>query len=422
MITKTGGTAAADQNPSGMVAGVIGAELSRPRVLLLTSHPVAPPWNGADKNLARMLLHAELGVDFSFVGGPVDTTPWPPGHMRNVLDLGSDMPTALAKLRLLIWLSFRSPTADVVHGIVTFKRSPITQWALLALPRLRQGGLVVTCPSGHYLPVQLLKRASVVVAVSRGTERRLQAAGIGNVRLISPGVDLDFFRPKSAEGANSAANGRRPTLLFAGHYEADGGLDAALELARRVRRSVPDLMLMVAMRRRPGYRDQQRQVRMREAARRLGLADALVELGSATDIRSALQSCSAVVYQPRKLRMKMDLPLTLLEALGCGRPLVVSPADTLGELADRSRAVVVDQPLGEASVHHLARLLSDHAYSIECERAARKLAERRYSLRPMLAAYRDVYMELASARVKVTGGRGLSTQAEARAGGHSVNR
>jgi glycosyltransferase involved in cell wall biosynthesis len=394
----------------------------RPKVLLVTSHPVAPPWNGADKNLARVLLHAELGVDFSFVGGAMDETPWPPRHLRNVLDVGSDMPTAAAKLRLFTWLSFRAPTADIVHAIVTFKRSPLTQWALLAAPRIRQCGLVVTCPSGHYLPLQLLKRASVVVAVSRGTERRLRAAGLDNVRLVSPGVDLHYFEPGSAIDPRRDGSPRRPTLLFAGHFEADGGLDAALHLARRVRRSVPDLRLMVAMRPRPGHRDQQRQLQMRETIERMGLTGAVVELGSAADIRAALQTCSAVVYQPQRLRMKMDLPLTLLEALACGRPLLVSPADTLGELADGSPAVVVDQPEGEASVRHLERLLGDEAYSIECQTAARRLAERRYSLRPMLAAYRDVYRELAGARVGLAARSSVTVQSGAEIGGRSVNR
>jgi glycosyltransferase involved in cell wall biosynthesis len=404
-----------------VVSALTRPDPTRPRVLLLTSHPIAPPWNGADKNLARILLHSELGVDFSFVGSRVDSTPWPPGHVRNVLDLGSDMPTSLGKLRLLLWLSLRSPTADIVHTIVTFRRSPITQWALLALPRIRQGGLVVTCPSGHYLPVHLLKRASVVVAVSRGTERRLRAAGLDNIRLIRPGVDLDVFRPKPSEQAKPAGNRSRPTLLFAGHYESDGGLDAALQLACRLGRTVPGMRLMVAMRTRPGQRDKQRQAQMRETAERLGLAGALVELGSAADMRSALQSCSAVVYQPQRLRMKMDLPLTLLEALACGRPLVVSPADTLGELADGSRAVVVDEPAGEASVHHLERLLTEDAYASDCQRAARELAERRYSLRPMLAAYGDIYRELAPTRFRLAASQGLAAPPEVQAGGRSLN-
>jgi glycosyltransferase involved in cell wall biosynthesis len=329
------------------------------------------------------------------------------------------MPTALAKLRLLAWLSFRSPTADIVHTIVTFKRSPITQWALLALPSIRQGGLIVTCPSGHYLPLQLLKRASAVVAVSRGTERRLRAQGLENVRLIPPGVDLDYFRPGSTEPPSPDGTGKRPTLLFAGHYEADGGLDAALALARRVRTNVPSLRLMVAMRLRPGHRNQHHRLWMHEAAEKLGLAGTLVELGSAADIRAALQTCSAVVYQPRRLRMKMDLPLTLLEALACGRPLVISPADTLGELADGSRAVVVDQPMSDGAVRHLERLLTDEAYSVACRIAARKLAERRYSARPMLAAYGDIYRALASTP-DTAAAHGLPREPGVPAGGPTV--
>lgn len=374
----------------------------RTRVYLLTSHPVAPPWNGADKNLARMLLDAEVGVDFTFMGDAADTTEWPHRHGREALRFRSDMPTAREKLRLFTWLCLHSLTVDVVHAIVTFQRNPLSQWGLLALPQLRHHRLLVTCLSGHYLPLDLLQRARIVVAVSRSTERRLSELGIRDVRLISPGVELDFFQPRPAELARRELKlGPEPALLFAGHYDRDGGLDAALELTSRLRLRVPNLRLLLAMRTRPGYRDLQRQARTRAVAAKLGLTGSIVELGSSANMRAALQASSAVIFQPRSLGMKMDLPMTLLEALACGRPLVVSRADSLGELADHSPAVAVEDPASEASIDHLERLLTDREYASECETAARRLAERRFSAGPMLAAYSAIYRELASEVVHV---------------------
>jgi DNA-binding SARP family transcriptional activator len=82
---------------------------------------------------------------------------------------------------------------------------------------------------------------------------------------------------------------------------------------------------------------------------------------------------------------------------------------------------VVDEAAGEASVHHLERLLTEDAYARECQRAARKLAERRYSLRPMLAAYEDIYRELAAARFQLAAGHSLAAPPEVQTRERPIN-
>src|SRR5438067_2465347 len=102
-------------------------------VLLLTSHPVSPPWNSGDKNLARTLLLGDTGVDYVFVGDRADYTPWPPRHQRVPLAFTTDVPRSREKARVLLWLLRTSTDVDAVHAVVTF-RSAFAQQVLLRTP------------------------------------------------------------------------------------------------------------------------------------------------------------------------------------------------------------------------------------------------------------------------------------------------
>ena len=365
-------------------------------VLLLTSHPVAPPWNSGDKNLARTLILGEAGVRYTFIGDRIDPTPWPPHHVRAALNFRNSLPTAREKGRIVRWLALHPPDVELIHAVITFQGNLVTQRLLMVLPALRRRPLLLTCPSGEVLPNEALRRARATVVLSRRTQRILEDRGVPGVHLIPPGVDLHRFHPEPP-GSAAAMLGleARPTLLFAGHHDRGGGLEAALAVAGRLRQRVPDLRLLVGMRMRPGEDPADRGREMRARAEEAGIGgDALVELGAIANMRAAILASSAVLFQPTVLGMKMELPMTLLEALACGRPVVISPLEPLDELADGTPAVTVGEPDEDSVLDHLERLLTRPAYFERCSAAARELAEDRFSADTMVERYAELYETL----------------------------
>jgi glycosyltransferase involved in cell wall biosynthesis len=365
-------------------------------VLLLTSHPVAPPWNSGDKNLARTLILGDSGVRYTFVGDRIDPTPWPLHHERAALNFRSSTPTTREKGRIVRWLALHPPDVELIHAVITFQGNLVTQRLLMALPAFRRRPLLLTCPSGEVLPNEVLRRARATVVLSRRTQEVLRGRGLEGVHLIPPGVDLRRFHPEAEESAQGMLGlSPRPTLLFAGHHDQGGGLEAALVVAGRLRERVRDLRLLVAMRMRPGEDAAQRGREMRARAEEHGIGgDALVELGAIANMRAAILASTAVLFQPSVLGMKMELPMTLLEGLACGRPVVISPLEPLDEMGDSSPAVTIGDPDGEVVVNHLERLIRDAGYHRRCSEAARELAEDRYSAERMVGRYAELYESL----------------------------
>ncbi|TMC46993.1 MAG: glycosyltransferase family 4 protein, partial [Chloroflexi bacterium] len=365
-------------------------------VFLLTSHPIAPPWNSGDKNLARTLLLGSSGVDYVFIGDRSDYTPWPEQHRRVALGFTSDAPTVRQKLRLLWWLVRSRPAAEMVHAVVTF-RSVMAQRAVMHATAIERMPLVLTCPSGAALPVPLIRRARAVVALSERTASALCRAGAPLVRVIPPGVDLVRFRPESTVAARGVLGvAHRPTILFAGHHDPGGGLEAALTTAARLRRGIPELQVLLAMRLRPGEVLARQQAAVDRWSAQLGLAGTVVQLGPYANMRAALHASDVVIFQPATMGAKMELPMTLLEALACGRPVVTSKAAPLPEIADGSAAVFVGDSGAAATDDHVSALLTDRAAHTEAAAAARALAERRFAAGEMVTAYADLYADLAA--------------------------
>jgi glycosyltransferase involved in cell wall biosynthesis len=276
--------------------------------------------------------------------------------------------------------------------LMTFQRRVLPQRALAAIPWIRIHPMVVSCLTGNYLPIRLLKHARAVVVLSERTKRLLAGRGLTNVCHIPPGVDLDYFTPQGrAEYQGELGVGEGPFLLFAGHHDPGGGLDAALRVTASLRKAHPSLRLLLAMRSRPGQDRWALKKSLHTEARRLGLEGGIVELGPTANILAAMGGSFAVLFQAETLNWKMVLPLILIEALAMGRPIVVSKAGALPELADGSPAALVSDAGGQDTVGFLQRLIDDPPFLEECSGAARRLAEVRYDIRHMTGRYQDLY-------------------------------
>lgn len=371
------------------------------RVFLLTSHPIAPPWNSGDKSLARNLLVSPGDVSYTFLADrPVHDAEWLDQHSpfripgRSSMWEGS-IPKSREKIRVYLGLLAQRPTVDLVHVMMTFRGGSLPERALLAVPWVRDRPLVVTCLTSANLPHRLLRQAAAVVTITDRTRCLLEKRGLRSVHTIRPGVDLHSFRPRPrAEHQRRLGVAPGEYLLFAGHHDPGGGVVRALEFAAALRDSVPRVRVLLAMRSRPGQDRTRLNQALAERIGRLGMTSFVENLGPMADMPSAIGAATAVIFEPDDMSLKMELPLTLLEALASGRPVVASPLPSLLELAGDPRAVTITQPDRGAAIQFVKRLVTHEEFFAECSSAARRLAEARYDLVAMAAAYARLYEEV----------------------------
>lgn len=283
------------------------------RVLLITNdYPPRP--GGIQQYLSNLVKHsspcfrvlapdhpgapAEPGVVRSgrkFMWPTSGVREWVAGHVEEfepeVLLFGAPHP--LAQLGPRLGRTFGLPFVVLAHGAeVTLPG---------AAPGLRQ------------LLGRTLRRAALVLAVSRYTARRVERMGADHTAVLGAGVDLDLFRP-----GNSPSNHDRPVIGCISRLVPRKGHLRVLAAAERLDAAgTPVSVLLVGQGRLEG--------RIRNRASRATVPVEVVTDAAWEELPDLYRSCDVFVMPARSRRLGLEvegLGIVYLEASATGLPVV----------------------------------------------------------------------------------------------------
>jgi glycosyltransferase involved in cell wall biosynthesis len=232
-----------------------------------------------------------------------------------------------------------------------------------------------------------------LVTVSDEMGAALAQNGIGPSTTIWNGLPLDTPAPDPAVGAALAERlglAGRPVVLHGGRIDRlKGGLELVVAM-ERVRRVVPEALLLTVGDALPGFLEE-----LHALAGRLGLAhDALVHAGWLTgEELEAAYRLADVVATPSLCFESFGL--VNLEAMAAGRPVVASmwggPADVV---VDGVTGYLVNPLHVGALADRLTRLLQDRELAEAMGRAGRRRVEAVFGTEAAIDATLALYREL----------------------------
>jgi glycosyltransferase involved in cell wall biosynthesis len=224
----------------------------------------------------------------------------------------------------------------------------------------------------------VLRRAAAVVANSSGLKALSEATDPVGVKVISNGVDTDFFRP-------CAVRGERPfTLLFVGRFHAQKNLAFLLEAVAALRReaAIPFRLVMVG----DGPMRSELQQRCSDA----GLDDVVTWHGWCDKERLLKHYHDADCLLNPSLCEGM--PNTVLEAMACALPVLAS------DVPGNDAAVVHGETgtlfeLGDVrqSVDAMHRMIAEPAIGRMMGAAGRRRVLRDFSWETAARRYVDLF-------------------------------
>jgi glycosyltransferase involved in cell wall biosynthesis len=308
------------------------------RILMVSSVPLAKPWNGADKNLANLLVRRDRHNHF--VVHTSAKEPWDPQsdvtaiRSRRV----SAMPTTEQRLREIGYMLRHSGSADLIHLVASLHGpSSWTGPALRAWSTFRQRPLVHTLPSVGDVPIERRNFAGdATVVVSEHTRRRLQDHGVSNVFRVYPPLETDSLHPVHPARAEAAIRefglGDR-AILYPAHYGEDSGIREIIQAFSRLRGDLAphEPVLVLACRSHAWQDPEAERLKILQQAAEAGISDRIRVLGHVFDMPALIRACAVTVLVPRRLNAKMDLPLVILESLALGRPVIVGDQAPISE-------------------------------------------------------------------------------------------
>jgi glycosyltransferase involved in cell wall biosynthesis len=223
-------------------------------------------------------------------------------------------------------------------------------------------------------------KAARIIVFTQGARARLLERGLSpqKVVFISPGADVELFRPADKHNAFRAELGldNKFVVLYAGALGLVDGLEYVLEAAR-ILRNQPDVAFVLI----GDGKEKENLISLKE---HYGLSNVIFVPARPKEQIPAVVAAADVGLMPvRNLKIfEMACPNKLFDYMACGRPVLVNVAGEFKELLEAGDAglyVSPDDPQAMA-----AAILSLKADPARCERMgrnARLLAERDYDRR-----------------------------------------
>jgi len=264
------------------------------------------------------------------------------------------------------------------------------------------------------LPEQLsnfkFSRSRLLVGAFRALERRMVARSDSVIvicrhleevaRAIEPGAHVVLIEnaPGSGDTASKPGLGdvraaagvpaTAPMVLYTGTFEAYQGLDLLFAAMKPVLAQLPAARLVLA----GGHADQIRRARLDAAAMGVGASTVFVGERPAEEIPAYLEAADVLV-SPRS-RGK-NTPLKIYQYLRSGKPIVATNLLTHTQVLDSTVAELTD-PAPEAFGAGILRVLRDRDHAAAISKAARSLADTRYTYEAYVERTREALRPIAA--------------------------
>lgn len=177
-----------------------------------------------------------------------------------------------------------------------------------------------------------------------------------------------------------------PLFVYPGDLEVSIGAESVAEAVPPLLEQLPDAHVVFA------YRAKTPAAPLIAEAWQRRLPEKNVRFaGKLPDLLALLSGATAVLFPVDELTGKVDLPISLLEAMQLGIPVV---ALDYGPLADLEGAAKVARRDTDALVREAVRLATEPAYREQLVRAGHRAVSERYEASVVASAYERVWHEL----------------------------
>lgn len=285
---------------------------------------------------------------------------------------------ALVPAAFFAWRS-KVPYVLTLHGI-------LRRWGLRNRKRwLKRVSL-------YLIERRILGRAALVHYTTEQERLETQELGLFNTPsvVIPLGIDLSTFEHLPAPGTFQHQYPQlagRTLILFLSRLDPIKGLDLLLPAFARVHQARPDTALVLAGAGTPAY-----QAKLRAQVSALGLEGHVLFTGFLQDEQklAALADCDLLV-QPS---YSESFGVTVVEAMACGLPVVISQQVGISHEVAQAEAGVVVSCQEEALAGALLRLMGDTELRRRLGANGRRLARQLFSLEALTARLVEEYQHL----------------------------
>jgi glycosyltransferase involved in cell wall biosynthesis len=247
----------------------------------------------------------------------------------------------------------------------------------------------------HLLDRLILKRFAKVVAVSEAIAKSLVRSGLGShrVQVIANGVDFNQWpSPAPVQPIETGAR-NKAVVGVVGRLVPQKGHIYLLQAARSILSAFPQVEFVF-------IGDGPERASLEHATASLGLSSNVRFAGQKSDMPAVYAGIDILVLPS----INEGMPMTLIEALAAGRPVVATAVGDVPKLIrDGETGFLVEPRNSDALSSAIAKLLCDPPLCLRFAEEGRRRVLAHFSARAMADEYRELYskvLAMASSRCK----------------------
>ena len=254
------------------------------------------------------------------------------------------------------------------------------------------------CPLTSNILGLCLSHVSAVIAISKNVKMSLIKAGFPSkkIAIIPPAVDTSVFNPSvdiDRARKNLGICEDDSVVMFLGNTAISKGIDDLLIAMRFVSKKVPSAKLIMVLDRLPIHLS--RYPKIGSKIRSLKLDEKMIELGVSQNVHEIMAACDVFVAPFRDTAGPADIPLSILEAMAVGKPVVATNVGGIPEIISNNYDGMLVPPknplqLAEAIVY----LLQNPDIAKKISRNASVSARENFSVRKVVRMTENIYNEI----------------------------
>ncbi len=368
--------------------------------ILLVTRPIAPPWDEASKNFAFNLAK-DLGSDENLelhlmTNGIVPELPEKVvqeqiyTHSQN--DFGFSQ-----KIRSLIFQLTNTGKFDIAHYFFTpTKLNSFVIKNFIKNNTTRTIQPVATLREDMFSDEELksLMFADLVITYSDYAKEKLEKLGIKNVKRIYPGIDLENYRARDTRQLYEKYDANDFVINFTGEYTRLGAMDDVVAAFVEVAKKIPNAKLSMAVRVK-NERDARKKAEVIERLKQNDLLERVVFHDDGKFNMSDIYNlCDISLFPVQNMHGKFDVPLVVVEAMACEKPVIISDLPILAEFAQDSNSVKIQKGNVEELVSAILELHQNSEKRNALGKAGRKFCEENFDIKKVSDIYAQIYEAL----------------------------
>lgn len=373
--------------------------MSRKNILLAT-RPLVPPWDEASKNFAYFLAKSITRHQVTVFTTPAPLPELPGNVIQDPRYTGAHLDFN-QKLRLLNALRDHRNHFDITHYLFTPTRRNTSMIKFVSRPtRGKTIQTIATLREDLYKPSELreLFFADHLVVYSDYSKMRLEKLGFDNVSRIYPGIDLDLYQPK-AKAADImklfSLSEDDFVVMYPGEYMRLGATDMLADwLIEHYRDNPASNMKFVFACRIKHDDDAMKKNEIKRRFEQAGIGKRIIFTDTYGDMPALYSLADVVIFPVNDMRGKFDVPLVIIEAYACGKPVILSDLPIFGEFSGNEFCVTIPRGSTADLSEKLAYLKENKEAREALGRNARTFVEQNFDLKKTVSEYEALYESL----------------------------